>query len=476
MTSVNMFRQAVQVCMIALLLVTAVTTVSVTAQNLSVLDRRLKLEEERIVDILDETEWRMPPEIPGVTYDWGGWLSTNFYRFDDFDRSSAQPDSIEGAVIWDLRLWTKFFFGGNNSFYFRSKHQFTSTDWGGAYAGHDRTDIDGPHIDLAYVTFNFPRCTSARLGRQYFRLGRGLVLGNVLDGMKFNKQFRKSSVKTYLALTRPHENNLDTSIPGWDLGCRRMFAALAGEYRMSSGRRLYSYLLWEKDRSEELPEDANQLYAYDATYMGIGSEGVVIKDLTYWGDIVKQWGTIPVSGTTTTTKVKAAAFNLGVMWLPRMKLHPTLSFELYHGSGDDGRGHVTNAVGGKLTSGTDNGFYHFSTPGLGLAFTPRLSNLRVLKTAFSFKPFEREQSEQDLMVSIVGSSYRKRKAQGAISDLLATEAAKNVGSEIDLYLSWKLLSDIRMSMSFGRFAPGDAYPVANRNKTSFGNLSVSYSF
>ncbi|MDP7422680.1 MAG: alginate export family protein [bacterium] len=445
-------------------------------QEQTILDRELRFEDERVIEILEDTEWRIPPAVPGIQYDWGGWLSTNFYRFDEFDRTAAQADSIEGAFTWDLRFWTKVFFMERHSFYFRFKNQFASTDWGGGFSGREKTDNDGPHVDLAYFSFNFPRELSAKIGRQYFRLGRGLVLSNVLDGLKINKRFKKTAVKTYLAITRPHENNFDTSIPGWDLSSRRLFAALCGEYRMTSGRRFYGYFLLEEDRSEEVPDDPNQTYDYDASYLGFGADGHVSRTFTYWSEAVFQRGESPVSVSNSTVKVRAAAFALGAMWVPEVKLHPTLSLEMYSGSGDYERGHVTNSIGGKTTNSTDKGFLHFSTPSLGLAFTPRLANLRVLKAAFSFKPFERNQAANDLMVSVIGSRFRKRKHQGAISDLMASEGSKDVGNEFDLYLTWKALSDISTSLSWGRFTPGSAYPTTSRNKTTYLNLSLSYSF
>ncbi len=441
------------------------------------MDREQQFEEERLIGILEETEWRMPSTAPTITFDFGGWLTTNWYHFDDLDRTSLQPDLVEEAATLDLRFWTKIFFKEKHSFYFRFKHQVnTITAWGSSYSGLQTTDNDGPHIDMAYFTLDFPRGASAKIGRQYFKLGRGLVLGNVLDGMKLKKLFRKSILKAYLAFTRPHTNNIDTSVPGYQLGSNRMFAALAGEYRMTSGRRFYSYLLREEDRSEEIPDDPAQTYDYDATYLAFGADGELTNTFIYWGETVKQWGQTPVSGTTATARIDAFAFTLGTRWLPRVRMHPTVSFEFFSGSGDAERNSITNTLGGKSTTAVDKGFFHFSSPRLGLAFAPRLSNIRVMRTSFSFKPFRDSRLTQSLLVNVVGSLYRKRKGSGAISDIRASEDSKHIGSEIDLYVFWKLWPDLRTIFRFGRFSPGTAYPAAGRTRSLYTSLSVSVSF
>lgn len=445
-------------------------------QVITPVDRERQFEDERLISIMEESEWQMPPADPGVTFDYGGWLTTNCYFFDELDRSSLLPDSVDGACTLDMRFWTRVFFGPKHSFYLRLKHQFNMTDWAGTLSGRSSTDVNGPHLDMAYATLGFPRGASARIGRQYFKLGRGLALGDVLDGVKLKKHFKKSALEIYLACSRPHTNNIDTSVPGYYLGSNRLFAALAGEYRMTAGRRFYGYLLVEEDRSQEIPDDPNQTYDYDAAYLAFGADGEVVKNLSYWSEFVKQWGETPVAGTKATADVSAFAYTLGARWLPPVCMHPTLSFELFSGSGDPERNSVTNTLSGKTTTAVDNAYRHFSAPRLGLAFSPMLSNIRVERLGFSFKPMGGSRLGQELLVSVISSRYRKRKGAGAISDVRASEDSKDIGREIDLYLFWKIWPDLRVIFRHGRFSPGGAYPVAGRTRSLFTSLSCSCSF
>ncbi len=446
-------------------------------QQPSPLDRQLELEEERIVDILEETEWRVAPVKPTVTYDWGGWLTSTRYTFEEFDRTATLADAIEGATMVDVRLWTKVFMPNGNTVYVRVKDQFSMTDWGGVMAARDDTDNAGPHVDMAYITLPGGSGKSVKAGRQYFRLGRGLVLSNVLDGVKIKKRFIRSNVEAYYARTKPHDNNVDTSVPGWDLGSERLFYGFSGNYRLNTGREWYSYFLWEEDKSKEKPENPDQTYDYDAFYLGFGTRGAFTKTINYWGEMVRQKGEAPVSGSNTaTTRIDASAFTLGTRWLPQVEMRPTLTLELFQGSGDSDRGSVTNAFGGKQTATTDNNFLHFSAAGIGLAFSPRLSNLRSTRITLTCKPFEGKGRWEDLMVTLVRSRYRKVRATGVISDLMASVPSRDVGTENDLYISFKITDDLRANLVFGRFSPGSAFPVENRAKTNYMSVGISCTF
>lgn len=440
------------------------------------LEQQLELEEERIVDILEETEWRVIPAKPTVTYDWGGWLTTTRYTFEEFDRTDTLADAIEGATMADVRLWTKVFMPNGNTVYVRVKNQFSTTDWGGVMAAREETDNDGPHVDMAYITLPGGDGKSVKVGRQYFRLGRGLVLSNVLDGIKVKKHFIRSTIEAYYARTKPHDNNVDTSVPGWDLGSERHFYGFSSNYRLNAGREWYTYFLWEEDKSKEKPENPDQAYDYDAFYLGIGTRGSFTKTITYWGEMVRQKGEAPVSGTNTTTRIDASAFTLGARWLPQIDKHPTLTLELLQGSGDTDRGSVTNAFGGKQTGTTDNNFLHFSAAGLGNAFSPRLSNLRSSRITLTVKPLEGKGRWDDLMISLVRSRYRKVRSLGAISELMASEPSRDVGTEDDLYISFKITDDVRANLVFGRFSPGSAFPVENRAKTNYVSVGISCTF
>ena len=83
-----------------------------------------------------------------------------------------------------------------------------------------------------------------------------------------------------------------------------------------------------------------------------------------------------------------------------------------------------------------------------------------MRAVFSCKPLENRVGGRDMMVSLAGTRYRKLYADGAISDLAASEPSRDVGREIDLYISWKVSSDVSANVVVGQFSPGGAYPAA----------------
>ena len=189
-------------CLLALVVILAVLPTDTRGQQLSVIEQEQQFEDEDAISVLQDTEWLRPPVEPGINADWGGWVTTSFYRFDDFDHYDRIDDLIEGANTVDFRFWTKVFVGERNSVYFRLKHRVNMTNWGSGAAGRGTTDHDGPHVDMLYASLKFPRSTVTRFGRQYFKLGRGLVLGTVLDGINVQKRFKKTAIGLILAKTR----------------------------------------------------------------------------------------------------------------------------------------------------------------------------------------------------------------------------------------------------------------------------------
>ncbi|MFT5387991.1 MAG: hypothetical protein ACI9E5_001126 [Candidatus Omnitrophota bacterium] len=72
--------------------------------------------------------------------------------------------------------------------------------------------------------------------------------------------------------------------------------------------------------------------------------------------------------------------------------------------------------------------------------------------------------------------FLKDKKKGGIYDLDATESSLDIGLEFDVEVSLEILSDLDMSLEYGYFIPGDAYPKTGNNNENYFSVSVTYTF
>jgi hypothetical protein len=70
--------------------------------------------------------------------------------------------------------------------------------------------------------------------------------------------------------------------------------------------------------------------------------------------------------------------------------------------------------------------------------------------------------------------YQKAVDSGAISDTTATRSGDWVGWEWDVYLNWRLTSDLSWTIRYGFFRPGDVY--VDESCRQFVSTGVTLSF
>lgn len=144
-------------------------------------------------------------------------------------------------------------------------------------------------------------------------------------------------------------------------------------------------------------------------------------------------------------------------------------------SGDSDRIDVTNTQNGN-TLGKDRNFLYFGYLPAGYAFSPRLSNIHFYKIGILLKPLEKYYSLRNLTLAIDYYRYYKDKRTGGIYDTDASMNDKDIGSEIDLTLSWQVLSDLKWVLQYGNFNPGKAYPDSANNNEKYFSLELTYTF
>jgi len=174
-------------------------------------------------------------------------------------------------------------YGNEHSFYIRFKDLFI---WRRPVDVNEAYDQDGPHIDYAYAVLDF-RPYYLEIGRRYFSVGQGIAYSNVNDGVEFLASLQNWNLRALVSYTLAHEDNIDTSIPGWGKKSNRSFYGLEGTYLGIPNHGLYGYILVQRDESDEEPEDTLHDYAYDSEYIGLGAQGKLVKNIHYWAEIIQ---------------------------------------------------------------------------------------------------------------------------------------------------------------------------------------------
>lgn len=414
-----------------------------------------------------------------LVFDYGFWLN---YRYDDYhndDNDKDVKDSLSYSNSLDTRFWMKVVLKppidatheNEHSAYVRIKDlriQRKPDDTGGG------TDHDGPHLDYGYLTLDF-RPWWFEMGRQYFSVGRGIAYSDVHDGAQVFYIFPRSKIKAFFAHTLPHEDNVDTSIPGYDKESDRYFYGLEYTYVGIPEQRLFSYYVRQRDYSDEMPIDGTNDYSYDSEYFGLGAQGKITTNTNYWLEAIRQTGSSRVYNTLQKKDVDAWAADLGISYDWQVYTHPTFVVEYACGSGDSDRLSVTDTQNGNADSDDEN-FLYFGYLSTGYALAPRLSNLQFYKLGISFTPFEKHKILKNLKFGLDYYRYYKFASSGGIYDLDATEANNDIGSEIDVTIDWQIFSDLSCTLQYGHFEPESAYPGSTSDSEDYFSLSMSLSF
>ncbi|MFH1800084.1 MAG: alginate export family protein [Candidatus Omnitrophota bacterium] len=409
----------------------------------------------------------------------GGWADVDYIDFGNDDNNREEKDVFDADLMVDTRLWVKGVWRmdlGKREYEHTVFAQFRNLyteRWPSEGQPLVQDDNDGPHVDLLYGDLDLG-LGKLRTGRQYLNLGQGIVLSDVYDGFKFSGSVSDVSFETFVAKTLPHAENIDYSVPGYDKTSKRYFTGGDVVWRPKMEFGLYGFFLIQHDESQPSPA-TNQDYNYDSQHWGVGSTYEFEKGPSLWGEYIFETGSSAVFGEEKRSDVLAHAFDLGASYEYPWFAHPEISLEYAFGSGDGDRTSVTNTEGGNLR-GRDHNFLPFGFFPAGYALEPVLSNIHILRTGVAVKPLEKYWALRKLQLRTDGYFYWKAKAKGGIYDIDATEPSSDIGREIDFTLLWPVFSDVEISVRYGLFFPGKAFPAQSNDPESYLSTSLSVTF
>jgi len=436
-----------------------------------------RIEDEKR-ESLAATEYSGRPASDRRAFDYGGWVNFRYIDYNEDDKNSALPDDVDYTTWQDYRLWWKAVFRpldpqDNNELllYLRLKDLYSDSRPKETAGGSDN---DGPHIDYAYAMLEVAP-VQLKAGRSYFSVGQGIAYSDVHDGIEMAWLSGKLNARAFFSHTLPHQDNIDTSVPGYDKDSDRFFYGLQCDYLGIAGQSLYGYALIQRDYSDEQPQDPLHDYAYNSEYFGLGARGKLKSVFSYWWEIIGETGKSFIYDTDEKEDIRAWAQVFALAYDPAVYSHPSLYFKYAFGSGDKDRMSVTDTLNGN-SAGRDTNFLYFGYLPAGYALAPQLSNMYFFKTGFTCKPLEQSNFFKSLVLGIDYYKYYKDKKTAGIYDTQATEPERDIGQEVDINLSWQILSDLNCSLQYGHFMPADAYADTANDSEDYFSVSTTIAF
>lgn len=427
-------------------------------------------------DVRDRLEAAVPSEQK-VMVEWGGFYIPSYVHFTDQNNNNGD------LTVQDLRLWTQVRFDEVHRVFARMRLDYIDFGAGDAQGlrGHD---LVGPNLEVGFYELNvsqaaakyfgqkWPFTLFIRGGRQYIEVGRGIALGKVLDAGQFDLGTKDWSFMGFAGSSSRGEDDIERFGPRFDT-TRRAFFGGQFTYLGIDGHQPYAFFVIQKHITDgDLPA---QDFDYDSGYYGIGSKGAVVKNLNYaveslW-EVGKGAANTQVRGT---EPIRAYAFNAQLDYYIQCALKPVVTGEYGYAGGDPDRGTALSALNGNRLGTVDRQFQGFGYVNSGLALGSRFSNLQFVRLGGKMTPYEKKTGAGRIDVGLDHYFLFKANDDGPTSDFRATRDSTTVGNEVDIYMEWRIFSDLSWTVRYGRFFPGAAY--SDHHPRDFFYTGLNFSF
>lgn len=454
-------------------------------------------------DTLLKVDTSVPAEQRSLL-DFGGFLGMSFFAIDD----QGQSTHILRQV--DLTYYARMNFDNAHEFFIRGHSQHRDFNSGDAFTSTG-DDVVESELERAYYRFDLrqylaayegrtsPWNASLVGGRQLVQWGNGLVLSQVVDGATFRVGTDQIWLDAVGARTWGGTFDIDSSRPGFDGDTHREFWGGMVNWQVHEQHRLFAYGLLQQDRNKqnfdpdplarvvepgELHTVIPTRYGYDSHYIGAGASGAITDRWLYSVEAAYEGGKTQstsfvilgdslVPTPQTEDDISAWAVDGRIDYLHHDPNHTRGVAEVILASGDSDRGHSTNAFNGNASGTTDRGFNAFGLLYTGLAFTPNVSNLCLVRLGASTFPMPGNPWLEKLQVGGNLFIYNKLNADAPIDESTGSRHFLGVGA--DFFANWQLTSDVSISMRYGVFFPGQAIQTDHDTRHFF-FTGVTYAF
>lgn len=439
--------------------------------------------ERQLEQIQRDTRLLVDPDLPAEArslIEYGGYVTFGFAAIDD----TTQRTHILRQL--DLVGYVRVNLDGVHEFFLRGRMTYRDFDRGDSFDGNG-DDLVEPTLDRGHYRFDLRRYMSAyegqvvpynvafQGGRQLVHWANGLVLSQEIDGAVIDLEYEPVSLQILAGVSRDSTTDFDSSRPNFDEETHRGFYGAMLSVDVTAKHRPYIYGLVQVDNNKDdilTFGPTTTRFQYDSYYIGIGSRGSITDNLVYGVELVYQGGStlsssFTVAGTTATAvaqtedNISAAAADFQLDYLFNDPNNSRVGLEVIFATGDTDRLHTSNTFGGNAPGTTDHAFNAFGLINAGLAFSPTISNIIIIRVGGSTFPLPTTDFFQRFQIGVNLYGFFKFDNNGPIDETTNTDSF--LGFESDIYVNWQITSDVSLAIRYGIFFPGSAIHNAGAN-------------
>jgi alginate production protein len=319
-------------------------------------------------------------------------------------------------------------------------------------------------LNLAFLSFNkLIDGTTFSFGRQRFKDPRRWIWGENLDAAKINYQHDNFSFEFSASRKNMFMFDVLNADPE-DSGDRFINYYAYLNYELNKKTDIALFVLYQDDQTHDSTDHQKPVF------VGIQSEGELIKHLDYWfqGALVR--------GSDSGKTIRGEGMDFGFTYQFEHDLKPSITLGYAYGSGDgDPSDNVDKAFRqSRFQDNEDkfNGVVRLKY--YGELLDPRLSNLKVLTSGLGIRPSRR--TSFDLVYHYFRQEYPGDRISGDNLDVDPTGLSKDLGSELDFVAGYQEIKNLNTKLVLGYFWPGRAFPKTSNDGAFLAEFQVRYSF
>jgi hypothetical protein len=405
-----------------------------------------------------------------------------------------EDDLTVGEKI-KLSMWFTSQFNENLNFF--TKGNYTFSKEGTNHTG----DLDRLYLEGEYPLYNFgSSLLRFSAGRFQFSDFTDNVINHKLDGLSFSLEFPIMKVTLsagYSGLLFDHSNNISMTKSD-DTDKADEDTIIGSTRRIIEGAEFYFPQLFLKQSlnlsfwfqqdlrndnllsAGETVEDSSTGGIMNTQYMGAGISGGFASKFYYDGFFFLGTGkTLSyIDGEYEEATMLSFLAGGGLRIYLKEALYSFINVKLVYSSGDsDSDTYFREGNTG------DNAtmFVPISRTSTGLIFSPELGNILYVKAGYSIKPFSKMDSRimENLQTAVNGTAFfRSSTGQISESGLNTGSSSLYLGTEIDIIINFRPLSDLGAALSVGLFFPssGSSGALADSENQTLVKFDLSYSF
>ena len=449
--------------------------------------------ERQLDQIQRDTDQAVIGQVPAgnrALFDYGGYTTFSYLSFDD-----AAHDN-HGLRQYELVGYGRLNLDGAHEFYVRGRSDYRDWNAGDSFENEPST-LSGV-VEEGWYQFDLKRYLEAyqhktisgdlivKGGRQFVDWGNGLTLNQYVDGISSEVRAGGVVLDLLAAVTVKETIDFDITRPDFDHNTHRGYYGARLTVPVGA-QNPYAFVLAERDYNRPQAPDAHIIptrYDYNSYYVGLGCNGALSDNLAYGAEAVYEGGSglsnsvnpvtsVPIAQTEDPISAYAVDLRLDYAF---NDIHRTrLTLEGILASGDTGRDNTSGTFGGNPPHSVDHAFNGLGVIYTGLAFTPPVSNLLMLRAGGSTYPVPHGKWLHGLQLQADLLVFGKTDRDAPIDE--PTSNGRYLGIEPDLAVNWQITDDVTFALRYGIFFPGDAMPSGDpHDSRQFLYTGVTYAF